>query len=270
MTRTIYAVGDIYGQTDQLKCLLDLIQSDAGEHGDERPRVVFLGDYVDRGPDSKGVLDLLSSGELEERFDPIYVLGNHDAAFMSIVRAAGNGELDRDAVHAWFTNGGIQAVESFGVATAGRGPRSFLWDLASLVPGSHMTFLAGLKACHREPGLFFSHAGVDPDRSLDDQTTRATLYGNSALFEFDDDWSGSVLRDRLGARIVHGHWQSEEVVVWPHRVGVDTGAGYSDGWLSAVAISGDEIRVIADEGGRQGDGLMTGLAATAAFGINDH
>jgi serine/threonine protein phosphatase 1 len=114
------------------------------------------------------------------------------------------------------------------------------------MPEAHRQFLANLKLSHHEPGLFFSHAGIDPTKGLDEQTAETLLYGDSAMFDFDHDWLAQNLRQRLGAKVVHGHWSDIGGVVesWPHRAGIDTGAGYLGGHLTAVAIQGDVVEVL--------------------------
>jgi len=127
----IYAIGDIHGALDPLRRLLDTIATDAAGLGISKPRVVFLGDYVDRGPDSKGVLDLLSSPELSERFDPVFLLGNHDLCLLAILRDAGEGGAAwRVTVVQWLEVGGTKTLESYGIkGTAARRPQSVVRDL---------------------------------------------------------------------------------------------------------------------------------------------
>jgi serine/threonine protein phosphatase 1 len=245
-TVTVYAIGDMHGCLDALVRLLDLVSRDADARGEERPLLVTLGDYVDRGPDSKGVLDLLSSGKLAERFEPVHICGNHDACMLTILEDIGEGVFDRALVAEWISVGGKEALESYGVALrAGRGPERFLLDFAKAVPPEHRVFLSTLAVTWRRGDLFFSHAGVDPDVPLAGQKQSVLLRGCSAMFEHDHEWLAPRLRETLGARIVHGHWSTPGgVEVWPHRIGVDTGAGLG-GRLSAVAIDGDDVRVIA-------------------------
>jgi serine/threonine protein phosphatase 1 len=238
---TIYAVGDIHGCLDDLRRVLDAISADATKHGVTRPRVVFLGDYVDRGPDGKGVLDLLAGEDISLGFDPVFLLGNHDAVMLSTIRDIGSGNLNLDEVHAWLIHGGAQTIESYGVTISGHSPRRFLHDFACSVPGSHLSFLSGLLLYYREPGLFFSHAGVDPEKPLDQQSREALLYGDEGLFDYDHEWLGRKLREKLNARIIHGHW-AKEAGDYVHRICVDTGAGYPDFKLSAVAIDGEAVR----------------------------
>lgn len=209
----------------------------------------MLGDYIDRRPDSRGVLDLLASAEMSARFDPVFLLGNHGAVFLSAIR----GELAANDMAVWLRhNGGAETLESYGADLRRHGPDDFLRRWGDWMPPAHVRFLGALLTSHTESGLFFSHTGADPDRPLADQPAETLLYGASAMFEFDDrDCLGPLLRERLGARLVHGHWRSREgVVVFPHRIGVDTGAGYADGGvLSVVAIDGEDVRVF---GGHDG------------------
>jgi serine/threonine protein phosphatase 1 len=233
----IYAIGDIHGCLDQLLRLLDLVAGDAAARGVARPRVVFLGDYIDRGPDSKGVLDLLSSGSLGARFEPVYLLGNHDMALMSILRG---GDPSADWIE---EEGGWATMQSYGDFRA-RGPKQAAKRFRAAVPEAHKAFLADLEISWRADGLFFSHAGYSPRFALDEQPYGALVYGDPAMLSDGRPKGAEEARARLGARVVHGHWRDREAVVLAHRVCVDTGAGYATGRLSAAAIDVDDVRVL--------------------------
>jgi serine/threonine protein phosphatase 1 len=229
----IYAVGDIHGCLDPLRRLLDVIAADAGERGLARPRVVFLGDYVDRGPDSKGVLDLLTGGEVEQRFDPVFLLGNHDLALRNILQGSS------PSVEWMEEQGGWQTLRSYGDFRARR-PDLSAKRFRAAVPEAHRRFLDGLVPSWRDGDVLFSHAGFSPDFPADAQPFGALVCGDPRMLGRDKD--AEELRRRLGVRVVHGHWTTREVLVLPHRVSVDTGAGYASGKLSAVAISGEDVR----------------------------
>jgi len=243
----IYAIGDIHGCPNPLRRLLDTIAADAAGLGVSKPQVVFLGDYIDRGPDSKGVLDLLVASEIGERFDAIFLLGNHD--LMPI--EAAKKRLTANDLHIWLAiNGGAETLESYGIDLRRQGQDQAVRQFVEVLPAAHRRFLGDLHLSWSAPGLFFSHAGADPEKALDAQPPEALLYGDRAMFEFDHDWLAPKLREKFGARLVHGHWSTKVVDVWPHRISVDTGCGWRGSEnLSAVSIDGDDVRVLTAEGG---------------------
>jgi len=238
---TIYAIGDIHGALDQLRRLLDKIAADAAAHGDTKPSIVFLGDYIDRGPDSKGVLDLLSSGDIEARFAPIYLMGNHDLCVLSILRDLGAGETDaawRVTVAQWMEVGGRKTMESYGIqGLAARRPQGIVRDLLEVFPPPHMAFLSALKLTSRSGPWLFTHAGINPARPWDKQTQTDMIYGVPRFMDSDADF---------GVTVVCGHWNKPKgPIIKPNMVMCDTGAGYFGGKLSAVAlVEGEKVRVL--------------------------
>jgi serine/threonine protein phosphatase 1 len=214
MNTPIYAIGDIHGQLGMLEDALDLIDRDGGG------RVVFLGDYVDRGPDSRGVVDLLSRG-LREGRDWICLKGNHDRFFEWFLENPPRQDPHLLVGYHWFHEviGGSDTIAAYGIAL----PKQVrLKDLAmqvrEAVPQLHMDFLRELHLSHAEQGLFFAHAGVRPGVALDRQDEEDLLWIRQ---EFLKD-----TRDH-GAFIVHGHTPVMQPERHPNRVNLDTGAGYA-------------------------------------------
>jgi serine/threonine protein phosphatase 1 len=223
----IYAIGDIHGRSDHLLGALLAIKADARTHGIVRPRTVFLGDYIDRGNDSKGVLDLLTSPRMEE-FDPVFLTGNHDLTLILILRGEKAGE--------WIFEGGAATVRSYGIETDNRDPDDYLAELRKTVPASHRRFLANLDLCHAEDGMFFSHAGIDPAFPLDaSQPFEALVYGKRAFLEAAPTWDGCV---------VHGHWAKEKPVLDKNRACLDAGCGYPWGRLMVAAFENGTTRLL--------------------------
>jgi serine/threonine protein phosphatase 1 len=185
----IYAVGDVHGCAGALRRLLDRIQADARARGVERPTIVFLGDYVDRGLHSKQVLDLLSSRELRQRFDLILLMGNHDQYMLLVCK----NQLDCDRLFQWLAAwGGAETVESYGVETGRRSLPDFVADFRAAVPHQHLQLLEGLELSHQIDGLFFCHAGVAPGVPLESQTAETLLYGTRAFLSHEGDF-GAIL-----------------------------------------------------------------------------
>ncbi|RAU20747.1 hypothetical protein CU669_16825 [Paramagnetospirillum kuznetsovii] len=231
----IYAIGDVHGCAEQLDALLRQIHLHAAGAGIDRPKVVCLGDYIDRGPDSKGVLDILTGPKMDQ-FEPVFLLGNHDLVLVGVCEG-GLPSWDWVSEH-----GGQKCMDSFGHFPA-RNFKLSIKHFRQAIPPAHKAFLAALKASvsHRYGPWFFSHAGVNPNRALDQQTAMPMIYGDIDMFQHDHDALAPNLRERLGACVVHGHFvsRSKQVDVHPHRICVDTGAGYPGGKLSAVALFND-------------------------------
>lgn len=228
----VYAVGDVHGCAGALRRLLDRIEADATGRGVVRPTVVFLGDYVDRGPYSRQVLDLLSARELRQRFDPVLLMGNHDQYMLKASRK----ELEGFRLFQWLAAwGGAATVESYGVKTGSRSLPDIAADFSAAVPHEHVLLLEGLQLSHRIDGLFFCHGGVDPGVPLESQAAETLVYGTGAFLDHEGDF---------GARIVHGHFAVAAVEILANRINVNSSAGYPGGRLSAVAISGDDAEVL--------------------------
>ncbi len=230
----IYAVGDIHGRHDLLDTLFEKIVEDFYETPDDRQmKIIFLGDYVDRGDHSKDVLDRLVL--IKERLpdQTAFLAGNHEAVLLGFLR-------DPVKNSNWLEFGGRQTLGSYGVA-----PPQTLDDhtllqrtrdafLNAIEP--HLSFLGGLERYVRSGDVVFVHAGLDPSKSLDQQSDEALLWGNS---EFLDNGGYPDLR------VVHGHYDANEPVMTPHRVCVDTGAYYS-GRLTAIRLDSEEELIIAN------------------------
>ncbi|KQT32919.1 serine/threonine protein phosphatase [Sphingomonas sp. Leaf412] len=221
----VYAVGDIHGSRAALSELLDLIAADDRERGPADTRIVFLGDLVDRGPDSAGVVeDLLRLSR--ERPGVRFVFGNHEEIFLGAV--AGEAKSTRMFCRV----GGRETALSYGLSAPDyeRMDHAELsaW-LAQHVPADHVAFLSGFEPSVAVGGYLLVHAGVHPDRALDAQR------------ESDLRWIREPFLGHgkpLGAMIVHGHTISEAVDYRPHRIGIDTGAYMPGGRLTALGMEG--------------------------------
>lgn len=235
-----YAIGDIHGHLDKLREVHDLIARDRGETGDAAAEVVHIGDLVDRGPDSRGVIEFLIGGQARQ--EPWIVLkGNHDRMFEGFI-----GDPDfydpglRADLH-WINPrlGGDETLRSYGIDGAGE---RFLFDLheaaEKAVPAAHRTFLAGLPLFHRAGGAVFVHAGIRPGVPIEAQEEQDLLWIRDE-FLYDP-------RDH-GALIVHGHTPVETVTHYGNRLNIDTGAGYGRA-LSAVVIEDGAVMQLTRSG----------------------
>ncbi|MEO5336010.1 MAG: serine/threonine protein phosphatase [Magnetospirillum sp. WYHS-4] len=229
--RRVYAVGDIHGRADLLRRLLDRIAADAGDSPDLRHVLVFLGDYVDRGPESAKVIDLLLEGP-PSGFDIVYLRGNHEQFLVDFLDLGVAGET-------WLANGGRATIESYGLdATAVLFGRTSLADLREslrdALPASHRAFLDALKLYHEESGYLFVHAGIRPGATLADQVPADLLWIRGPFLMSTQDF---------GRVVVHGHTVEPEPAILRNRIGIDTGA-YRSGRLTCLVLEGEIRRVL--------------------------
>ena len=231
------AVGDIHGRADLLARLHETIarwaaaESPAGERW-----IVYLGDYVDRGPASRQVLDLLLQAPLAG-FRAVHLMGNHEAALLAFLADPASGR-------AWLKLGGTATLRSYGltVPSGGFDPAALAGlsrDLAAALPGAHRTFLEGLTLSHRLGGVFFAHAGVRPGVPLEQQEREDLLWIRRPFLK---SW-----RDH-GALVVHGHCARERPQVRRNRIGIDTGAYLTDR-LTCLVLKGAERGLLVAAGG---------------------
>lgn len=224
----IYAVGDIHGCVNKLKRLHLAIQDDAAARRATRRIVVYLGDYVDRGPDSAGVVDFLLDRPLPG-FETIYLKGNHEDFLLRFLE-------DARFIEAWFMNGGDATLESYDVdifdpALSENRAESLRRRFASAIPPAHLAFYRHLKLWHVEGDYAFVHAGVRPGLPLAAQRDVDLLWIRHEFLGSDADF---------GHVVVHGHTPTWRPDVRPNRIGIDTGAVYG-GALTALALE-DEKR----------------------------
>jgi Calcineurin-like phosphoesterase len=226
----IYAIGDVHGRLDLLRKMHEGIAEDLRKHAGRDWRVIHLGDYVDRGHDSKGVLDFLAmTCGADERM--IALCGNHDVGFLDFLAYP---MADGLFAH----NGGWETARSYGVELDFRDPRALRAghaELARAVPSEHISFLRTLKRSASFGDFFFCHAGIRPGTPLEDQDPDDLIWIRWEFLDYPH------LHPKV---IVHGHTPEAEVEVMPNRVNVDTGA-YISGQLSALIIDGPEKELLA-------------------------
>jgi len=228
----IYAIGDIHGCFDLMILLLERIVDDAEARADgRRPYIVFLGDYIDRGDDSKRVLETLSRLGADNHSNAIFLRGNHEAMLQDFLR---------DPIHneAWLQFGAATTLSSYGLeAPRRRDPRSlmaFRDDLASALKPV-LPFIASLKTSYTSGDVVFVHAAVVPFGHRTKDPVQVYLWGHSGF---------QVPEPVPGHRIVHGHYDAAAPISLPGRICVDTGA-YHTGQLTAVRIDDGEGYVTA-------------------------
>jgi serine/threonine protein phosphatase 1 len=221
-----YAIGDVHGRLDLLRALLERIEQDNARRGPAKTFLVFLGDLVDRGPDSRGVIDLLLSRP--PRFArPIYLAGNHEEAFLRVVGG------DEAVVPAWLSYGGKECAQSYGINGGwllNATPAAVTSEVAHKVPQAHVDFLASFGDTFRFGDYLFVHAGIRPGLPIEQQVQQDLRWIREG---FLDD------RTNHGVIVVHGHTIVETVEEHPNRIAIDTGA-YRSGTLTAIGIEGRE------------------------------
>lgn len=225
----VYAIGDIHGCLDELRALLHLIAQDSRDFAGD-VHLVFVGDFIDRGPDSAGVIELLASGDLPGQHHR-FLMGNHEEAMLQVI------DGDSESMAGWLRYGGVQTIESYGVTRADvyRLGLDLPARLNALVPKSHVAFLRGLEDQVKIGDYLFVHAGIRPGIPLHEQE-RFDLRWIREEFLADEDSDHGVM-------VVHGHTISAEPEVRANRIGIDTGC-YSTGKLTALALEGSERRFL--------------------------
>lgn len=233
-----YAIGDIHGHLDLLKRLHDRIAADQATHG--AAPIVHLGDLVDRGPNSRGVVEYLRHGQVAGE-DWVVLKGNHDRMFALYLTGpdAHDPGLRPEYGYLHPRIGGIETLASYGVADAGARPAAeVLQEASAAVPAVHRRFLETLPGYHQRGDVIFVHAGIRPGVPLAQQTETDLVWIRDAF-----------LNDRRdhGALIVHGHTHIDAPRHYGNRVNLDSGAAYG-GPLSAVVIEGREVFHLTDRG----------------------
>jgi serine/threonine protein phosphatase 1 len=225
-----YAVGDVHGRLDLLEQLLAKIHRDLGRHPSRKTLLLFVGDLIDRGPNSAQVIERLRTYS-RDGVRTAFLLGNHEEVLLRILKG------DTSLITSWLQFGGLQCLQSYGVDAnelRGRAPESVIELARGAVPETHVEFLKSFADSCRFGDYLFVHAGIRPGVDLEQQS-QSDLRWIREPFLSDETEHGSV--------VVHGHTICEAVDERPNRIGIDTGA-YRSGNLTALAIEGADRWVI--------------------------
>lgn len=200
-----YAIGDIHGSLNKLKSLIEACRQHAGGRA---MTLVFLGDYIDRGPQSAGVVGLLSGLQSEPPARVVALMGNHEAMALAVLDGA-------MPFRSWLLNGAAQTLQSYGVD-----------DVAAL-PRRHLAWMRALPLTYDDGRRFFVHAGVNPEKPLDAQDEQDLLWIREPFLDDDRDY---------GRLIVHGH--TPLLTATPelrrNRLNLDTAAVFGGPLTAAV------------------------------------
>lgn len=229
----VYAIGDIHGYPEALDRMHEEIAADLirYEHRGE-VHIVYLGDYIDRGPDSKGVIDrLIARRDRGDGIEKTFLLGNHETGFLDFMK-------DPHSTN-WLDFGGVETLRSYGLAFTHNTPlpaeiEQAAEGLKSRVPGAHLEFLHTLDL-HVEIGDYlFVHAGIDPHKSIEDQTLKDLTFIREPFLSWPEP---------LSHRVVHGHTKVTDPEVTLHRIGIDTGL-YEGGHLTCAVLEREDVRFL--------------------------
>ena len=226
----VYAIGDIHGRIDLLDDLIpQMIRDFEAIPNAPKPKLVFLGDYIDRGPDSRSVIDRIL--DLSTVFDVTALKGNHEDALLRFLDQPEFGPN-------WVEHGGAETLAAYGVPPPkpddDNGWSSARAMLIENMPQRHVAFFFSLSAYFTIGDYLFVHAGVRPNVALKDQTVHDMMWIRKPFLEAERPCEKVV---------VHGHTPDEEPFSGPWRIGVDTGA-YASGVLTAVCLYGVERRFL--------------------------
>lgn len=228
----LYAIGDVHGCDDLLDDIHARIAADIAGRTSSSIRIVHLGDYADRGPQTADVIERLS--RLRETDDNVICLrGNHEHMLLEFL----------DNPHAsgvtWLSNGGENTLRSydidlFGSSSIDRRMIAISRRFAEAIPAHHHHFLNTLEYSVHFGDYFFCHAGIRPGIPLDQQDPTDLIWIRDHFLESDADF---------GAVVVHGHTPVEEPEIRPNRINIDTGAVFG-GALTCLILEGNEYRFL--------------------------
>ncbi|WP_298744700.1 metallophosphoesterase family protein [uncultured Brevundimonas sp.] len=244
----VWAVGDVHGRLDLVKPLVEAVLADADQVAADRKVVIFLGDYVDRGPDSRGVIRFLAGLPRDRGVEWRFLRGNHEEAMLDFLDDPSGGAR-------WCEYGGDAALRSYGLRPPELAHRTEAWarvaaDLAHRLTPGERAFLEDLELSVSIGDYFFAHAGARPGQPLERQTGRDLMWIRNSFLDSDVEFEKIV---------VHGHTPTDEVYVDRRRIGLDTRA-YESGVLSAARFEGSGRALI--QAVEDGDGAVR-ICATA-------
>ena len=218
--RRVYAIGDVHGCADRLAELHARIGDDLARRPVDAPLLLHIGDYVDRGPDSAGVIARLASGPPIAGVPAINLIGNHEETMLHAL------DGERPAATDWLFSGGREALASWDVD-----PDSPREGWLAALPASDVAFVRGLTLWHREGGYLFVHAGIRAGVALERQARQDLLTIRQPFLTHEAPF---------GFVVVHGHTPTTNPAVKPNRISIDTGAVFG-GRLTCAVLEADTV-----------------------------
>jgi serine/threonine protein phosphatase 1 len=225
-----FAIGDVHGRLDLLDDIIGQVERDLAERKPRRALLLFLGDIIDRGPQSCQAVERLRTYRRPD-LRTVFLMGNHEEVLLRLIAG------ERGILDSWLQFGGSECLKSYGVD-----PQSIrslqegeaLAVIKEAIPETHRKFIAGFADTLRFGDYLFVHAGIRPDVDLSLQSQSDLRWIRQPFLDDDSDH---------GFVVVHGHTISEDVVERPNRIGIDTGA-YRSGVLTALVLEGEERRLL--------------------------
>jgi serine/threonine protein phosphatase 1 len=225
----IYAIGDVHGRADLLERVFTGIDRHIAAHPIERPIQVLVGDYIDRGPNSREVLDRLIGRAKSNEM--ILLKGNHETFILDFLR-------NPSMLQSWSQMGGLETLMSYGLIPSlnadAQTQRDLVIALQATLPKTHVALLEGLQSSFSCGGFFFAHAGVKPGVPLADQREADLLWIRDEFLLYEGKF------DKI---VVHGHTPVRAVDMRPNRINIDTGA-YATGNLTCIIIERNKVEVL--------------------------
>lgn len=219
----VYAIGDVHGRADLLAAVMERIARDDAARAPAQTTELFIGDVIDRGPDSRGVIDLLMAPSPRRR---VVLRGNHEEMMLRFLE-------DPSKFSAWRQVGAFETLMSYGLSRRPASkPREFAQlrnDCLDAIPETHLLFLRSTPLWHMDGDYLFVHAGVRPGVAFAQQQMEDLLWIREPFLSFTGDF---------GKHIVHGHTPVDAPQVLANRTNIDTGA-YATGRLTCMVVDAD-------------------------------
>ena len=233
----VYAIGDIHGYAETLTRLHEKIDADIAVRPIDQVTIIYLGDYIDRGPNSKGVIDILLQRQKDlPEIKHVFLMGNHEEALFNKFLHDPNGKR-----HDWLQWGGVEAAASYGVfidknQTQKEQAEYVAKELSKALPQTHKEFLQNLELYHIIDDYLFVHAGIRPNIEIEQQTKQDLTFTREPFMSFEGEHPYYV---------VHGHSATKDhkVDIRHNRINLDTGH-YNGGPLSCAVIEDNNISII--------------------------
>ena len=239
----IYAIGDIHGCLDELQQVQENIRQDLQNRPHPQPIIVYLGDFIDRGPNSRGVIENLISEDAAPHHTHL-LFGNHDEMLLTFLKdplipIRPNGPKVNKVHWLHELGGGVETLRSYGIEGATHeNPAAKHEAFVEALPDTHLQFFKGLEHYVRIGSYLFVHAGINPDASLEEQTLDDLIWMREPFLSSDKDH---------GFTVVHGHTPVKKVENHGNRIAIDTGAVFGR-FLSCLVVEDADQSLLTDDG----------------------